>query len=208
MGFGISVINTNNSVIINEEYRNYHLIESGIVSNSGTLPSDSSTSLIFLRPSTFGATIYASAASGSYVKVTSGSIEWVRVAESLAPSTATYGLRVYQSTGNISFDSGRRLFLPVSVHRITQQVSGFGSSTSISQPAAPRVGKKRYCSASSFRLSGLAGAEPKFFRQTGISWDSDTSMVLREGVLVSEQGPFVPDEEWWLPSLIFQFSDI
>lgn len=204
---GLSIYNSSGSIIISESYRNYHLASSGTIANSGSLPTVPTGHILCVRPTTAGALIYASTTGGSYIKVNTGSIEWALFRIEIPASSETYGLRVFTPSGTIAYDSGIRSMLPVSLSRLAQSVNG--STVAVTQPFAPSAIRKRYVLASSFRITGLAdsGAEQAIFRQSGITWTNDTSMTLREGVLVAEFGPIVTNFSTWAPSMPFGFID-
>ncbi len=205
---GLSVSNASGAVIISETYKNYHLVSSGAVSNSTALPTVAAGELLCVRPSSAGALIYASGTSGSFIKVNTGSVEWVKFQFEIPATAQNYGLRVFTPTGTIAFDSGAKAMLPVSITRMSQ--GSYGSSLSITQPFTPGANRKRYALASSFRLTGIAetGAQYQNWRGTGIVWSSDNSMTLQEGDLMGEIGPGDPNFPIWAPIMNFAFIDV
>jgi hypothetical protein len=108
MGYGLSVSGTSNNLQIDSDqpYSYYRLIASG----TGTSPSvtglDTGKDLIFAKPSAqdgrlncnvSGTTIGFSQSANYYV---------LRPVSSVSPSAATYGLRTFNSDGQLAFDSG------------------------------------------------------------------------------------------------------
>lgn len=213
MSYGISIQNTSGRLIISEGFQNFHLVSTGTVSNSGSPPFPTNKQLLFIRPTNFGATIYASTTGGSRYKVNSGSIGWALVEERPPLPSSTFGFRVLTSSGEIAFDSGRRPVRPVLTFRRQGRVDGEGDwATAINLPPITLAGRVRYINSASIRITGIAESGLGFFDYwvtTGATWSSNTSITLSE--TVSEYNGQAPGGTWfpgWAGTLFFNFADI
>lgn len=197
MPYGIEIKNAANTIIISQDYTNYHVVSSGTISNGGTWPAIASTDMMFIRPSAIGAFINTAQigyGNPKTVAVTSGVVEYVMVRRSPSPSSSTFGLRVYQSNGSsIAFDSGRSAVKIVS--SLTRQGTTNGYITTvydvtITQPFAVPAGRKRYMSAQQFIDEASIWIDSFTFftgtRYYQLRWTSDTSQRIIH----------VPDAVW------------
>lgn len=208
--YGLSIFNSSGTLVISEEYQNYHLVASGSLSNSGSLPSLVAGELLFVRPLGASGTVYLSHSGGSYIKSTTGTIQYAVVRERPPVTASAAGLLIKTSNGATAFDSNRRSLVPVALSRLAQADSG--SSATISMPFSPLLGRTRYLCAASLRETGIAESglgHFDYFRTTHVVWNSDNSMTLHEGL--SYELAMAPPGTWfpmWGGLMFFSFADI
>jgi hypothetical protein len=154
MAFGLRTINDAGFVQIDEEYRNLHVVGTGTGSSSpsGNFNTVAFTSisdcvpLVFARPSSGvevgGFYLIQEYASGTFtpgppfarfVYEATGAFEWVLCSLTGGGSPAgDYGMQVFDSAGNVAFDSRRQYPQIRSVHGLT---SGGAASIDLTVPA-------------------------------------------------------------------------
>ncbi len=138
--YGLLIKNVANEIQIDSKYRNLSLDQSGngvTISNNNTesgyytrinITASPLVPLALIRPSTddfVGVRNYYKSGSNfagiDVITMHSQStlIDWRSYRENIAPSTETYGLRVYNPSGNLCFDSGKSYFKISSVHTLS-----------------------------------------------------------------------------------------
>jgi len=146
MGYGIKILNDNNEVQVDGEYRNFSEVESDTnvtINSYPELISITNTSLvpvIAIRPDTDSfinlfSYVYSSpnytdfnvigGIEGPYDPsygvppvVISTTVDWIAYTETPSKSTETHGLRIYNSDTDLVFDSGKKYFDIVQVDQI------------------------------------------------------------------------------------------
>lgn len=188
MPYGISVNNDSGNLIISQDYRNYHLISTGTISNGGSWPSFnwSQGEQMYIRASSPGATLSSQQYFGGSMvfTVSAGVMEYVIIKLSPSPSSTTYGLRVYASDGTtIAYDSGRAPAKVVSSYTKYGTSDALAStwSQTLNQPFAVPTGRKRYISSIA---ADIASMYFDYF-QGGfvytshyVTWNSDMQQVI------------------------------
>ena len=211
MASGLSVTNSNSSLIIDDNYKCYHVHSSGTITNAGSLPNIYGNDLLFVRPTILGATLYASTIAGSYIKATTGNVQWVLLKSDYSLSSMSgYGLVVFSSSGTVTFDSTKATMEPCYTYR-TAPPGARLDPVSITLPAKSLAAKTRYINQSSLRIVGVEadGDNPNIgsFIKTAVTWDSDTLMSVFAGPY-PENGQGPPADNSWFGTLYFSFVDV
>lgn len=212
MAYGLSIYNASDTLIINQDYSNYHVVSSGsVANNSTTFPSWGAGELLYIRASTNGAVIQRQtqyepplySALITRTLVSTGTLEYVIVKKTPTPSSSTHGLRVYQSNGSsIAFDSGRPAAKIVSSYFNAASEGGNRPewSATLNQPFSVPVGRKRYISGQPFYYPATYGFDPSsgvYYAYNVLTWTSD-----------SQQSIFGPGGADYQGTLIFLTIDI
>jgi len=130
MGYGIKVKNNSGSIIIDGEYKNFSVYESGnSVSLNGLATINFSSyitqiPIIAIRPDSHYVTLVGYDKSGDYwtgFKVFGyGAIDWKAFIAHPTTPASTYGLAVYNSSEELVFDAAREYLL---IHSVTTGIN-------------------------------------------------------------------------------------
>lgn len=210
MAAGLSVANSLGSVVIDDDYKCYHVHSYGTITNSGSLPSLLGNDLLYVRPTSAGATMYASTVAGSRIKVTTGNLSWVLLKADYDPGVLTgYGLIVYTSVGKVTFDSSKSTMEPCYTYR-TAPSGAF--DTTLTLPSKSLAARTRYINSNSVRVVGVVADQDNpyigSFISTQVTWESDTLMKASANVVMSEYGAGPPVDADWFGTLYFSYVDI
>jgi hypothetical protein len=176
MSYGLNVKNSNDIILIDQDYSNYAVFSQGILPNgSAPLTSSNADELIYYTSDTNGDVVFYDPFSG----VWSGSaIRYIRLRplSAAAPGNEPWGLRVYDNQSRNVFDSSSRYIKPVGMYSF----SPFGANQTYNLPA-PTLGRKLWFSNQVFKLiecqdTGMGFGEGS---ATAIVRNSATSWTLR-----------------------------
>lgn len=181
MAHGISILNTANDLIITETFKNYCVVSSGALANSVLEYSNYTT--LFIRPSALGARMEPCPDNWGHYS-SSGSINYASC-QLNPPIVSNHGLSVYTSSGELAFDSGRRMVCPVLQHIWYAPSNDPYASVTLTLPAVA-AGKVRYIMSSCLDVYGIGSG---FWYGTVITWTSDTSVTVDLSDLWYSLGP-------------------
>lgn len=189
-GYGFYVLNDSGGVQIDQNYRNFVLLASGTGLSSGAAVTDPYPSIaktVYVRPSgSTGSIQIASSAAGTFSAQTAGTgnWDWVIFADAaLAPAPPdTWGIRVFDATGGIVFDSA---FTPMHPLGMVTATLG-GGVTSGTLPAAAS-GRRPYVGLGNLQPSGIYKTSPSSgqFVSPKITFNSATSVSIQEVYLTA-----------------------
>lgn len=147
MGYGIIIKNSNNEIQIDGQYRNYCFEQEGTAAFTSSavvsITSSPLIPLILIRPelNKWGRAFKYAKDADNFVSFgicteedVAASIDWKSYRETPNASGETYGLRIYNDSGLLVFDSGKSYFKIMQINDITLTADGT-SYTDISHPA-------------------------------------------------------------------------
>lgn len=212
MSYGINVINSYGNLTISEDYRNFHRYSSGTTANSGTLPTTGPNELLLIRPtSDVGGHLVIS---NNKVYSNTGAVEWAIVKENPPATSEIYGLKVFGSGGNVSFNSGYPAVCPVSTIRIncTYNTDNVLRSGTYNLPFSTSPTRKRYILNSCLTLNGFMDPginAPYQPCSTKVIFNSNTNITVGEVVLSEYTGPYLGGygDAYWGQIIYFAFID-
>lgn len=189
-GWGFYLLNDAGGVQIDQDYRNFVLIASGTGVASGSAVTDPYPSIakaVYVRPTNATGSIQiASSAAGTFSVQTNGTGNWdwaIFAEASLAPSPPnTHGLRVFDASGLLVFDSSQTPLHPLAT--VTAALGG--STTNATLPTAsggrrPYVGLGNLQPTGIYKISAVAGK----FVSPRVTFNSATSMSIQEVYLTA-----------------------
>lgn len=201
MAYGITVKNSNGYEIISANYRGYGVISTGTLANNAGLPTLTSGQLLLVRPTgtdASGASIKADFMSpGQTPTFTSstGYWEYTIVSSLPAASPESYGLRVLNASGQVTFDSGRKQMMPQGSIAVYHDASyNYWLPATFTVPAVGLAGRRRWVLFGVTQAGFLDIGNPnatemavpliKFISNTSVSLESAASQLY---------GPALPD---------------
>lgn len=168
MSFGLEFKNSSGDVVIDGDYQNHVIAESGSASSSVTFSGSYDIGrqpLLFVRCTTDHIAFARWAMSGSNVtgfqcagKIGGASFDWKLAVTPSAPSGESHGLRVFDSGGKVVFDSGLDYLNLVDAIGVATVTGGGALKTG--QSAHASAGTPFYCISSglSFAAGQTSGA--------------------------------------------------
>lgn len=120
MNFGLQILNASGEVLVDGDYQNHIVLESGTASLSNSTSnsinfsgsySPSRLLMLYAQPSDYAGQWGWNLSGGnvvgaSIVSLSSHSMPWRLVGLPNAPSADTWGMRIFDAAGNVVFDSG------------------------------------------------------------------------------------------------------
>lgn len=181
MGFGISVRNASGVEIISEVYRNYQVVSKGTFVNGSGPGTVQAGQVLLLRPynAVAGSTLkQENFDNGGGWTSSTGSTEFMVIQQGPAATPDTFGVRVFDANGIVTFDSGRAQAVPVSTVR--QAVSSTPTAATVTVPAISVAGRKRWIAYPSPADLGwrYARTGANSWLNALITFNSDTSITL------------------------------
>lgn len=210
---GIEVYNNNNRLIISPDYKNYSIVEKGVISNFGTLLEDSLNSLVLVRPSGGTGVVYGSSvgtkgahlvdrpydgnyypltdAIGSRVKSSTGYVEYVILKVNPPASASKNGLVVFGADGAIVFDSYYSGACPTISFQSSLENAKTNGPTNLSGLPALLSGRERYVTSASLFIHNAAAntANTKYVYHSSYAKFISSSSV--------EVGWWYETDEWY-----------
>lgn len=208
MAYGISIQNATGDVVISEDYSNYHRIGSGSFAN-GSQPNFGMTGddQLFIRPHTDGHKLILNN-SFQYTS-TSGFVEYAIMRKGVS-FTGSYGLRIFKTDGvTVAFDSFGKPLLPVMTAENTPAWGTVVASMTSYAPYATATGRKRYISAKSVRVIGIAesgAGTSDFWIGTTATFQSNTQFYFSYESF--GQAPGGTDFPNWAGTVVYLIVDI
>lgn len=177
MSFGISVVNTNNLIVIDQDYANYAIFEEGtILNDSGPLDTIYSDELVYYTIDGNGG--WASFAVISGYWMVGGTLKYIRMRPLNSinnPGSESFGIRVFDEQNRTIFDSSSRYVKPVGMYSYMPM----GSYSTYSLPT-PASGKRLWFSGQIFKfIENVQNGEVGSSFCTGITRNSATSWTLK-----------------------------
>jgi hypothetical protein len=212
MAYGISIQNASGNIVISEDYSNYHRVGSGIFSN-GSQPDFgmSGDELLFIRPHEDGYKLAISSyADGHQYSSTSGYVEYAVMRKHVS-FPGSYGMRIFQADGaTVAFDSLGKPLLPVMTVSNTPAEGGYDATTTTGYaPYTTAQGRKRYISAESVRVVGIAESGLGFvdyWVSTTATFQSNTQFYFSYETF--SDAPGGTGFPWWAGTVVCLVVDI
>lgn len=140
MTYGFTLVNDNDIAVIDDNYSNYIVIGSGTNASGTAAPATNSTSTTYIYST---ANVTRRFGDAAIITSNQSNYEWIQVAQasSLTNPQGDYGLRVYNASQGLVFDSNARYAHPVA--NLTYVVNSLQATATFNVGASP-LGKKRY----------------------------------------------------------------
>lgn len=207
MSYGLNIIGSNGNYQIQDGFTTFLVKSLGSVASGTNLSSyhnPANGEVLLLRPSSNSGSLYLgrNAASQTSMLCSSGNITYIVAtpARNVSPSSDTFGLRVWDASESLIFDSGAKYVLPVvnSFLPNIQTAPSFRPSSSLTV-AAPNYGRSRYITYAYFFPIGMEpyGPGASYWIYPRCTWVSSTSFSFD---VRQEVGAPPAPYPWYYPS--------
>lgn len=199
MSYGLNVIGSNGNYQIQDGFTTFLVKSLGSVASGTDLSSyhnPANGEFLLLRPSSNSGSLYlgGNASSQTIMLCSSGNITYIVAtpAKNVSLSSDTFGLRVWDASGSLIFDSGAKYVLPV-VNSFLPNIKTAPIFRPISLTvAAPNYGRSRYITYAYFFPVGIEphGPHASYWFYPRCTWVSSTSFSFDVRQVVGAPVPY------------------
>lgn len=198
MGYGFEVINESDYILIDQDYDNYYVAETGSFTASTVSPASLSfnafTDIMLVRSNTYGIGIYMYSLdiTNNIIKIAAVSsivIEYIKLRRfNTISSSGGTGLEVYKADGTLAFSSNFAVGSIAIVVPIYQS-GGFYTSQNFNLPAPIRAGTKRYFDIKAACFIGYAASGAQYSLRITRAGKFLNDLTLNSTTVSIGQGP-------------------